>query len=93
MELTRHAEKRKNQRGFSKFTIDIILKNGCMRPAPGGTKQIFFGKKEHQQVVSELKRAIQLLDRAKNGSLIIDNESVITIYKALIPRRIDCFQN
>ena len=82
MTLTKHAEKRKNQRGFSKFTIETILENGCVKTAPGGVKQIFFGSKEYQQTVSELKRAIQLLDKAKNGSIILEGDQVITIYKA-----------
>jgi hypothetical protein len=82
MNLTKHAEKRKNQRGFSKFTIDIILKNGSVKKAPGGTKQIFFGNKEYQETVSELKRVIQLLDRAKGGTIIVHAEQIITIYKA-----------
>lgn len=81
MRLTEHAKKRKNQRGFSKFSIDMIKKFGRCEKAPGGALKIFIGKKEYQQTVHEFKRAIQLLDKAKGGTLIIHQSDLITLYK------------
>jgi hypothetical protein len=44
--------------------------------------RIFFGKKEHQKVTEELKKAIQVLDKAKGGSLIISHDqNLLTAYK------------
>ena len=81
MKLSKHAAIRKRQRGFSKFTLDIILQFGRYKNAPGGATKVYFGKKEHQKTVQELKQVIQLLDRAKNGSMIISEDKVITVYK------------
>jgi len=81
MNLSKHAQKRVNQRGFSNSTLDIILKYGSVKRAPGGARSVFFGKKECQKIVSELKKTIQLIERAKNGKLIIINDHIITAYK------------
>lgn len=82
MKLTQHAQTRIQQRGFSKFTIDIIKGNGSLQKAPGGVSKLFFGAKEYQVLMSELKRAIQLLDKAKNSYLIVDGDTIITVCKS-----------
>lgn len=81
MKTTKHAKKRISQRGFSNFTLDIIQKYGNSKKAPGGAINIFFGNKEYQRVIEELKRAIQLMDRAKNGNIIIKGDRILTVYK------------
>ena len=81
MNLSKHAKKRVNQRGFSNSTLNIILKYGSVKRAPGGARSVFFGKKEYQKIVSELKKTIQLMERAKNGKLIIIDDHIITAYK------------
>ena len=81
MRLTSHAKKRARQRGFSNLSLDIIQECGRTERAPGGAVKIFFGKKEHQKAVGEFKKAIQLLDKAKGGTMIIDNEDVLTVYR------------
>ena len=81
MELTRHAGKRTRQRGFSKLALDIIKQYGNCENAPGGATKVFLGKREHQDVVSELKKAIQALDKAKGGTLIVEGDDILTVYK------------
>ena len=81
MKLTKHAEKRARQRGFSDLSLDIIRGCGRAEKAPGGAIRMFFGNKEYQHAVSEFKRAIQLLDKAKGGTIILENEDVLTIYR------------
>jgi len=81
MKLTKHAEVRKNQRGFSNFSLELIENFGEHRKAPGGVTRIFLGNKEYQKAVQELKKVIQLLDKAKGGSVIIDGNQIITVYK------------
>ena len=81
MKLTNHANKRVQQRGFSKQVIDIILNKGRGQFAPGGATKIFIGKKEYQAVVTELKRAIQIMDKAKDATLIINEGRILTVYK------------
>ena len=81
MKKTKHADKRFQQRGFSGFTLDLILKYGKCIQAPGGAIKIFFGNREYQSAVGEFKRAIQLLDKAKGGNIIIEGNSIITGYR------------
>ena len=79
MRLTEHAKIRKQQRGFSNLSIDIIQNFGRIEKAPGGVIKVFFGRKEYQQACREFKRAIQLLDKSNGGTLIIDGDNLITL--------------
>ena len=81
MKMTQHAQKRIQQRGFSPRVIDTILDAGVNQNAPGGASIIFLGRKEYQAVVSELKRAIQLMDKAKGSTIVVKNGKIITLYK------------
>jgi hypothetical protein len=81
MKLTQHAQKRSRQRGFSKQIIDIIMSQGRKKNAPGGAMKIFIGRRECQAVISELKRAIQVMDRAKDATMIIKDDRILTVYK------------
>ncbi len=50
MKKTKHAYKRFQQRGFSGFTLDLIMRYGKCIQAPGGATKIFFGNREwHRQ--------------------------------------------
>ena len=80
--LSEHAEKRKNQRGFSDHTMNLIVESGRHEPAPGGAIRIFFGNKEHQEIIDLLKKDLQLLDKCKGGTIIASTDgNIITIYK------------
>ena len=81
MKIIDHAQRRINQRGFSKGILEIIMKNGVSEKAPGGVIRVFFGKKEHQKTVGELKQAIQFLDKVKGGNVIICDDRILTVYK------------
>ncbi len=81
MKLTQHAEKRIQQRGFSKLVIDIVLSQGKEQPAAGGATKIFFGKKECQILIGELKKTIQIVEKARGSSLIIIGDKILTSYK------------
>ena len=45
MKITDHAQRRINQRGFSKGILEIIMKNGVSEKAPGGVIRVFLEKK------------------------------------------------
>ena len=81
MKLTGHAQKRKQQRGFRNLSIEIIRNFGRIEKAPGGVVKVFFGRKECQRASREFKRAIQLLDKSRGSTLIIDEDNLITLYK------------
>lgn len=80
MKMTKHAEIRKRQRGFSNHTIDYVLRYGRIQEGADGAMKLFIGKKEYQKVIRELKRDIQLMDRAKGKNVIIKDDYIITVY-------------
>ena len=81
-ELTAHAKKRMRQRGFSGHAMDMIVHYGRYEPAPGGAIRIFLGNKNHQELVTRLKRDLQLLDNAKGGTVIVSEDGkILTTYK------------
>ena len=59
----------------------IIISFGKSVNAPGNATRIIFRDKDYQQVVSELKKAIQLMDKAKGGQMIVSGDNIITVYK------------
>ena len=81
MRFTRHAEISRQQRGFSSFITDTILQFGEIRVAAGQATRVFLGNRQHREIVGELKRAIQFLDKAKGASIIIKGDNVLTVYK------------
>jgi hypothetical protein len=82
MNLTRHAQKRKQQRGFSISMLRVIENHGRYKKAPHGVMEVFFGKKEAQNLIRELKRDIQLVERLTGSTIIFSENEIITMYKA-----------
>ena len=82
MKLTSHAQVRSRQRGFSNLCISLIEQFGRTEIAAGGALKISFGKRECDQAKHELKKMLQLLDKANGGTLIVDGDSILTMYKA-----------
>ena len=82
MKLSKHAESRSRQRGFSSLYISLIQEFGRTMDAPGGAKKIFFGKKEYDAARYELKKLLQLLDKVNGSSLIVNGDNILTMYKA-----------
>ena len=81
MVMTKHAKIRMQQRGFSDFSFDVIYKYGREEKAPGGVTRIMLGNREHQKVVGEFKKMIQMLDKAKGGKVFSCNDAIITVCK------------
>ena len=82
MKMTSHARKRCQQRAISQDTLGFILDYGRIYKAPGGATKFFLGNKEYNKIMSDLKQAMKLAERAKNGALILIDERIITAYKA-----------
>jgi len=87
MNLTKHANKRKQQRGISKSTIDLIKRYGRERTKPGNAieisipikgvkKLIETEKKLSKQRIHELERTIS------KGVLVIENTIITTYHKS-----------
>ena len=81
MKMTDHAKVRQNQRGMSNLVLDIIEQYGRYEKAAGGAIKIYLGNREYQNIVHELKSTLQILDKAKGGTLIINEDRIATVYK------------
>jgi len=81
MHMTRHATERARQRGLPEAVLDIILECGTLEHAPGGAFRVFLGKKETHDVVSRLKHAIHLVEKASGGCLVVKDDVVLTAYR------------
>jgi hypothetical protein len=81
MEKTFHAEKRMQQRGLSESILEIIINSGQQEQAPEGAVRIFFGNREFSRVMNKIKKYQKLLERAKNGTVIIKDDQILTVYK------------
>jgi hypothetical protein len=49
---------------------------------PGGAIKILFRNREYQNIVRETKRFLQMLEKAKGGTVIFRNQHILTVYKA-----------
>lgn len=81
MNKTKHLIKRQQQRGIPGYLLNIIEDNGKYIDAPGGAIKIHFGKREYQNIVQETKHFLQMLDKAKGGTIIIHDSDMLTVYK------------
>lgn len=82
MNLTNHASCRMNQRAISKDILEIVLSLGTFKSAKGGAEKFFFGKKQRQAAISDLKRMIHVFEKAENTNVIIADGEIITTYKS-----------
>jgi hypothetical protein len=81
MNKTNHLVKRQCQRGIPNDLLDIIEKNGRYLRAPGGAIKIHLGNREYQNIVHETKRFLQVLDKARGGTIIVHDSAMLTVYK------------
>jgi len=81
MKMTRHAETRGQQRALPPYALEVVMKHGRFLNAPGGVCKLFFGNKECAHAISDLKKAIKTLERAKGGTLIFGENQVVTVYR------------
>lgn len=81
MVLTDHALRRKRQRGFSNFVLEILERYGRHEVAPGGAIRITLPRRERQQCISDLKGIIQALDKTRTATMIHNGNIVLTLYK------------
>lgn len=81
MKMSKHAEIRSQQRALPQDVLEIVMKHGRILNAPGGAYKLFFGNKECALAISELKKMMKVLERAKGGTLIFGEDQVVTVYK------------
>lgn len=81
MNKTKHLIKRQCQRGIPDYLLNVIEENGKYLKAPGGATKIHLGNREYQNIVHKTKRFLQILDKAKGGTIIIQGQDMLTVYK------------
>jgi len=81
MKKTQHARKRMQQRGLNESIIEIILKSGRQEQTHGGAIKVFFGKQEYIKATAMIKTYQKILEKARNGILIIKDDEILTLYK------------
>jgi hypothetical protein len=81
MKMTSHAIARGQQRGIMNDVLQVAYRLGKITNAPGGALIIFFGNKEYNRAIKELKKQIKILERAKGLTLIISDDTLVTTYK------------
>lgn len=82
MELSRHAEVRKQQRGFQADDIELIVRFGTPVRRPGDAVEYQWSKKNE-------KHLIQTMDRIKDKAVLLSagEEIVVTVYNLVKNRR------
>ena len=81
MILSRHASMRMQQRGIPESAIDIIAIHGRVVQERNGAERIYLGRKESETIVRELKKMIREVERARGGSVIVNYDKIVTVYK------------
>lgn len=81
MKLSKHAKVRSQQRALPQDVLQVVMKHGRISHAPGGTYKLFFGNRECALAISDLKKVIKTLERAKGGTLVFGDDQVVTVYK------------
>ena len=81
MTMSPHAQARMQQRGIPEAFLEVIVRYGRVLHAPGGAEKIFLGRREAQQLRCELKRMIQVMDKAQGAALIVKDGCILTAYK------------
>jgi len=82
MKLSKHASTRSKQRGFSRNTIDYIIKYGSIRWKPGNAKEIRVKKSVIHEAIEDRKKEIRLLENLKGKAILLsgDDDCIITMY-------------
>ena len=82
MKLSKHAQTRRQQRGFSNRKINCILEDGVENRRPGNAVEVVVENKLASQLIENLKKEISLIEHIKNKAILLscDNGTIITMY-------------
>lgn len=81
MTVSSHAQTRMQQRGIPAALLQLIEQCGRVSHVPGGAQKIELGRRETDRLRQELKRMLQLLDKARGAALIVKGGCILTAYK------------
>ena len=87
--ITKHAEQRRQQRGFKLSYINLILKYGKIKNKPGKCFEYKIFKKDIDDMVKKSKQITQDLDKCCKKAILVDSahHTIITMYN-FYPRKL-----
>jgi hypothetical protein len=81
MTTSKHAEIRKQQRGIRPEEIELLLKFGRPEHKIGGALEYKMSQKDVTRATQDLKRQLQLIDKARKKAVVVSSDNVvITVY-------------
>ena len=81
MNLSKHAQKRCQQRGIPEKNLELILKYGTPSPRRDGALKVMITKSDKQNMIADLKKRIQKLDKLEGRAVILSTDGkIITTY-------------
>lgn len=84
LSLTRHAEARMRQRGYKDEDVDLVFRVGT-RVADDA---FLLTDKDAARAIRKRKQEIQQLERLRGSQVIVERETLITLYHTTMrPRR------
>ncbi|MFX4300415.1 hypothetical protein [Pseudosulfitobacter pseudonitzschiae] len=84
LSLTRHAEARMRQRGYKDEDVDLVFRVGT-RVADDA---FLLTDKDAARAIRKRKQEIQQLERLRGSQVIVEGETLITLYHTTMrPRR------
>lgn len=84
LSLTRHAEARMRQRGYKDEDVDLVFRVG-KRVADDA---FLLTDKDAARAIRKRKQEIQQLERLRGSQVIVEGETLITLYHTTMrPRR------
>ncbi len=76
LRFTNHAETRMRQRGFRKADVSLVLSIAT----PVAEDAFFLSDKDAAREIERRRREIQQLERLRGTKLVVDGDTVITLY-------------
>ena len=82
LELTDHARSRLRQRGFRERDIALVLTFGT----PGSRGRYLLRARDVLAAIRDLKRTMADLQRLRNAVVVVEDDSVVTVYHSATRR-------
>ena len=78
MRVTKHANKRMQQRALPELWIQLLHRFGDVKEQKGGAQEIYLSSRARKQLRRELKKVTRQFDHLQHAYLIEQGNAVIT---------------
>jgi hypothetical protein len=81
MKLSKHAKIRSQQRGIPSKLINMVIDHGKPERGKGGAQIYLITKKDKNEIITQLKQDIQVLEKSLNIKVVVSADGeIITAY-------------